>query len=270
MSKSDNIGKYQTFPYSKYRKDIEIVTKEGWRKKSVHAILEIDVTVARKKIKNIKEKTGKKISFTGFVIKCISESMKKHKSLNSYKQGRNKIVQFEDVDVAVPVERESKTEVRPRVYIIRKANEKTVYDITREIRNAQKEGIELKTQVLGKKLTKFESFVLKSPTFLKKLFVCFVRRKGIFKKKHMGTTAVTAIGMKGKFNGWIVPLGGTASTIFVVGGIIKKPKVIDDKIKPREVLHLTMTVDHDLIDGGPLARFVDNLTELMEKGFGLG
>ncbi len=269
MNKSYRIGNYETRPYSKFRKDIEIVTSEGWRKRSAHAILEIDVTVAREKIKKIKGKTGEKLSFTGFIINCVSESMTKHKSLNSYKLGRKKIVSFDDVDVAIPVEKKTDEEVRPRVYIVRKANEKTVSEITKEIRSVQKQSVENKTELLGEEETKLERFVLSLPFFLKKILMRFIRKKGLFKKKYMGSTAVTAIGMKGNFKGWIVPLGGTATTLFVVGGISKKPRVVDDKIVPREILHLTITVDHDLVDGGPLARFVETLTNLMEKGYGL-
>jgi pyruvate/2-oxoglutarate dehydrogenase complex dihydrolipoamide acyltransferase (E2) component len=32
---------------------------------------------------------------------------------------------------------------------------------------------------------------------------------------------------------------------------------------------MTVTVDHDIVDGGPLARFIDRLNELMETGYGL-
>jgi len=269
MDNIDKIGKYETKTYSKYRKNIEIVTEEGWRKRSTHSMLEIDVTEARKKIKKYSEKTGEKISFTGWIIKCVSQAMTKHKSLNSYRQGKNKIVCFDDVDIALPVERKSQVESRPRVYILRKANEKTVKEITKEIRDVQKENIGDETQVLGKDVSRFEKIVLSLPIFLKKILIRTVRHRGIFKKKHMGTTGVTAIGMKGRFPGWVVPLGGTATTLFVVGGITKKPGVVDNKIMIREYLHLTITIDHDLIDGGPLARFVETLTNLLENAYSL-
>ena len=199
MNGSDRVGNFEISQYSKFRKDIEIVTNEGWRKRTAHAILEIDVTVAREKIKKIKEKTNEKISFTGWIIKCVSESMTKHKRLNSYRLGRNKIVTFDDVDVAIPVEKKTDKEVRPRVYIVRKANEKTVFDITKEIRKVQKQNVENKTELLGEDESKFENFVLSLPVFIKKILIRFIRRKGLFKKKYMGSTAVTAIGMKGNF-----------------------------------------------------------------------
>ena len=75
--------------------------------------------------------------------------------------------------------------------------------------------------------------------------------------------------MKGKLPGWVIPLGGIASTLFVVGGIIKKPGVIGNKIEIRQYVNITMTSDHDLIDGGPLVRFIQRFTELLENGYGL-
>ncbi len=265
----DRIGKYQIKPFTKYRRNIELITKEGWRKRSTHTILEIDVTNARKIIHKYKEKTGEKISFTSWVIKCIAQTLNEHKDFNAYRHGKGKIIVFDDIDIAVPIEKIVNGDARPRVYIIRKANEKSINDISNEIRMVQKETASEDTEILGHKATKLEKFALNAPTFIQKFLLWVTRKNAILKKKHMGTTGVTAIGMKGYFPGWVVPLGGTASTLFVVGGITKKPGVVNNKITICEYLHLTITTDHDIVDGGPLARFVERLNNLMEKGYGL-
>jgi pyruvate/2-oxoglutarate dehydrogenase complex dihydrolipoamide acyltransferase (E2) component len=265
----DRVGKYEVKPFSKYRQNIVLVTKEGWRKRSHHTILEIDVTKSRKLIKKYKIKTGESISFTGWIIKCIGQAISENKIFNAYRQGRKKIVIFEDIDIAIAVEKSTENEERPRVYIIRKVNEKSIFKITQEIRKAQEESANKSTELLGENLIFIERFVLKSPIFLKKLLIMFLRGKGVFKKKYMGVTSVTAIGMKGRFPGTVIPLGGPLSNLFVVGGIVKKPWVVKNKIVPREILNLTLTVDHDLIDGGPLVRFVDRLCELMENAYNL-
>ena len=265
----DNIGKYQVKPFTKYRRNIELITKEGWRKRSTHTILEIDVTNARKMIQMYKEKTGEKISFTSWVIKCVAQTISEHKDFNSYRHGKKKIIVFDDVDITVPIEKIVKDEARPRVYILRKANEKSVKDISNEIRIVQKEDASEDTELLGHKITRLEKFALNAPVFIKRFLLWITRKNAILKKKYMGTTGITVIGMKGYFPGWIIPLGGTASSLFVVGGITKKPGVVENKISIREYLHLTIATDHDIIDGGPLVRFVERLNDLMEKGYGL-
>jgi pyruvate/2-oxoglutarate dehydrogenase complex dihydrolipoamide acyltransferase (E2) component len=265
----DRIGNYRIKPFTKHRQNIALVIGEGWRKHSVHIFVEVDVTDARKKIRKLFEKTGEKYSITGWICKCIAQTLCEHKDLNAYRLGRRKIVVFDDVDIGIPVEKIVNGEPRVLGYVLRKANEKTVSEITKELRDVQKEEVDESTSVLGKNLTNFEKFVLKSPLFIKKLFLVLFRRNGLIKKKHFGTTGVTAIGMKGKFAGGAIPMGAATSILVVVGGITKKPGVINDEIAIREYLHLTITADHDIVDGGPLARFVERLTELIENAYGI-
>ena len=191
------VGEYTIKPFSKQRQNICLIIHEGWLKHSVNAILEFDVTNARKIIKEHEKKTGEKISFTGWFIKCVAQAVSEHKKLNSFRQGRKKIVVFDDVDVGVPVERSINGEYRPFGCIIQKANEKSIRDITKEIRSMQKETVDKSKEVLGQRLTVFERFVLNAPFPIKKILLYIVRKNSIFKKKYIGTIGVTSIGMKG-------------------------------------------------------------------------
>ena len=46
--------------------------------------------------------------------------------------------------------------------------------------------------------------------------------------------------------------------------------VVDGRIEIREYLSLTVSVDHDIVDGAPETRFAKRLRELMEAGYGVG
>jgi pyruvate/2-oxoglutarate dehydrogenase complex dihydrolipoamide acyltransferase (E2) component len=265
----DNLGQYELKPFTKQRKNIALVTQEGKRKRSFHTLLEFDVTTAHTQIKTLKEKKGIDISFTGWMIKCISQALSEHKELNSYRFGFNKMIVFDDVDVATPIERKVGAEYRPRALIIRKAQSKTVEEITLEIRTAQNEDIGDDAQILGRKLSLEEKLMVNAPTFLQKMVLYILRGNGRLKKKYMGTIGVTAIGMKGVFPGWVIAAGGPLAGVVAIGGITKKPGVVQDKIKIREYLHVSITFDHDIVDGGPMVRFVQRLTELLENGYGL-
>ncbi|MEM1513668.1 MAG: 2-oxo acid dehydrogenase subunit E2 [Candidatus Thermoplasmatota archaeon] len=262
----NKVGNYKIKPFSKYRKNVELIAGEGWRKHSIHYLVEADVTDSLEIIKNYKKK-GEDVSFTAWIIKCLAEALVEYKELNSYRLGRNKIVIFDDVDVAIPVEKRINEEFIPMAYIIRRANEKNLKEITEEIRNAQKK--EGEEQVLIK-LSFIERIVIKSPYFIKKFVLFLLRRRGILKKKHMGTVGVTSIGMFSKFSGWLIPLGGTTSLLVAINGITKKPGIKNNKIEIREILHLTITFDHDLADGAIIARFISKFVELIENGHGLG
>ncbi len=72
--------------------------------------------------------------------------------------------------------------------------------------------------------------------------------------------------MKGA--GWGIPLPDHSLWV-TVGGIGEKSGVVDGHIAIREYLSLTISFDHDIVDGAPAARFTARLKELLESGYGL-
>jgi pyruvate/2-oxoglutarate dehydrogenase complex dihydrolipoamide acyltransferase (E2) component len=56
------------------------------------------------------------------------------------------------------------------------------------------------------------------------------------------------------------------STAVLVGGISQKPMVVDGRVEPREVMDLTVTIDHNVVDGAPAARFGADLRRMLETG----
>jgi pyruvate/2-oxoglutarate dehydrogenase complex dihydrolipoamide acyltransferase (E2) component len=74
--------------------------------------------------------------------------------------------------------------------------------------------------------------------------------------------------MAGRGGGWgLAPAG--QSLLLIVGGIARKPAVVADRVEPREIMNLTVALDHDVVDGAPAARFVQRLVDLIECGYGL-
>jgi len=51
----------------------------------------------------------------------------------------------------------------------------------------------------------------------------------------------------------------------VVGGLARQPRVIGDHVEIRDVLDLTLAIDHNVIDGAPATRFGAELRELIES-----
>ena len=81
----------------------------------------------------------------------------------------------------------------------------------------------------------------------------------------MGNVAVTSVGMTGKINGWFIHKS-VHPVSFGVGSVIKKTVVIDNEIKIRDILNMTILVDHDVIDGAPMVRLLNDLTNYIETG----
>jgi pyruvate/2-oxoglutarate dehydrogenase complex dihydrolipoamide acyltransferase (E2) component len=82
-------------------------------------------------------------------------------------------------------------------------------------------------------------------------------------RKHAGTVGLTSIPEKGTGAVWGIglPIYGVA---MVMGGISEQPAAVRGKFVVREVLRLTISLNHD-VDGAPAASFVTRLTEEIES-----
>ena len=87
-------------------------------------LLELDVTTARKKIREAR-RNGGRISLQAFIIKSIAAAVNEFKELNSI-LSKNKLIIFEDVDINIPLELSVEGVQFPKQVVIRKANEKSV------------------------------------------------------------------------------------------------------------------------------------------------
>lgn len=81
----------------------------------------------------------------------------------------------------------------------------------------------------------------------------------------MGNVSITSVGMMGKIHGWFIPIS-VHPVCFGIGSVVKKPVVVNDKIEIREILYMTVLIDHDVIDGAPMARFISDLSKNIENG----
>ena len=101
------------------------------------------------------------------------------------------------------------------------------------------------------------------------VFYWLKERTPSLQKKYGGTVCVTSVGMFGRGGGWGIPVSDYTLQL-TVGGIAPKPAVIDGQMVLRDYLSLTLSFNHDLVDGAPAARFTEELKELMERGNSLG
>ena len=106
------------------------------------------------------------------------------------------------------------------------------------------------------------------PAFLRRVFYWVVMR---FPQRFRGQSSpvmVTAVGMFGTGGGWAITMPNFTLTV-AVGGIAEKPGVYEGEIAIREYLDLTVSIDHDVVDGAPAARFVQSFRSLLEASYGL-
>jgi pyruvate/2-oxoglutarate dehydrogenase complex dihydrolipoamide acyltransferase (E2) component len=74
--------------------------------------------------------------------------------------------------------------------------------------------------------------------------------------------------MFGTGGGWGIPVPNHSLQL-TLGGIQDKPGVIKGNIEVRKYMSVTVSFDHDVIDGAPAARFIHRLKKLIEDGDGI-
>jgi len=263
-----NIGNYKISKFPKARIPTLDFLAMGDKYHYVKSLIEVDVTEGRHYINTHQKKTGVKLSFTAWLLKCIGMAAHDHQAVHSMLMGKKKIIQFDDVDISITVEKSVNGTKAPMPVVIRKTNEKSVLQIHEEIRAGQKEDID-SASVLGENSLKRSMKIYASlPRFLRKFSIRRILKNPLKVKELMGTIIVTSVGMFGKVHGWPIPT--TAHPLaFAIGGITKKPGIVKDEIEIREYLAMTILFNHDVVDGAPAARFVSQMVELIETGFGL-
>ncbi len=233
----------------------------GRKRHIVHGLIEVDITEVRNHIKNYKERTGETLSFTAFLIYCLSEAIQQNPHLHAYRNWRNQLVIFEDININTMVEIDRDGKKIPIPHVFKEVNQKSYRDLHDEMRATQanpRQTIE----------SKFMEGFLFLPGFIRRMFYWVVMRIPQLFRKYSSSVMVTAVGMFGQGGGWGITMANATLTV-TVGGIVKKPGVVDDRIEIREYLDLTISVDHDVVDGAPMVRFVNHFRKLIESGYGL-
>jgi hypothetical protein len=199
-----------------------------------------------------------------FLIACLAKAVDENKAVQAYRKGRKQLVLFDEVDVETQIEREAAGHVQNITHIFRAANRTTFREIHQEIRAAQVEDV---AQAL-KRFNALE-WLLFLPSLLSSSFLSWILRYPRILKQYGGTVGTAAVGMFEDGTGWAIPIGHPQSLMMTVGGIGLKPGIVDGSIAIREYLSLTISFDHETINGAPAARFIRRLKELIEGGYGL-
>lgn len=236
----------------------------GLEKHHIVAMLEFDVTSSRARLRTLR-KDGITISFNAWLIKIIGSVLNIHKEAAAYRYNKRRLILFNDINVSVIVEKKIGDVKVPIPLVIEKVNEKTAVEITREIELAKQQELGSDDIVLKRDTAAYERFYYHLPGFVRRLFWKILLRLPKAAFKTMGNVAVTSVGMVGKINGWFIHKS-VHPISFGVGSVLRKPVAVDDEIKIREILNMTILVDHDVIDGAPMVRFLDDLTNYIETG----
>src|SRR5436853_2152901 len=195
----------------------------------VYSVIEVDYTETAKLRDKLKgeylERDGVKLTFLPLVIKAVIEGIKKWPIINSSVWG-DQIVYKQDINIGIAVA----LDWGLIVPVIRNADEKSLLGLARAVND-------LGDRARNKKLKPDEV--------------------------QGGTFTITNPGVFGGLMGLPI-INQPQVAILGVGGIKKRPVVINDAIAIRQIGLLTLSYDHRIIDGAVAEQFLAIVRDVIE------
>ena len=192
--------------------------------------VEVDVTNLvkyRNRVKqSFKDREGFNLTYFPFFIYAVAQALQAYPILNSTWQ-RKKIVQHRDVNISIAVANENELYVP----VIQNADEKTVKGLAKSVQ-------ELANKAKSNQLTQNDM------------------TNGTFTVNNTGTFgSVSSMGI----------INHPQVAILQVESIVKRPVIIDDMFAARDIVNLSLSLDHRVLDGLVAGRFLQHVKQTLES-----
>lgn len=192
--------------------------------------VEVDVTDLvsyRNQVKNeFKQKEGFSLTFFAFFVKAVAQAIKEFPQMNSTWAG-DKIIQRKDINLSIAVAKDQELFVP----VIKLADEKSIKGIARDI-------YDLAMKARSGKLTADD---MKGGTFT-------VNNTGSFGSIHsMGV------------------INHPQAAILQIESIVKRPVIINDMFAARDMVNLSLSLDHRVLDGLICGQFLARVKDILEN-----
>jgi len=246
----------QVRPFPSNRRLVTAAMRAGRRKMPMYGLVDVDVTTANRLLTS----DNPPGSLTAFVVASVARAAAAHPEVHAYRNWRGQLVTHHHVDVATMVEISTRQGPFAIPHLLRDADIRTVAELTAELSRVKREP---RTSSSGKWLERTAPAATRIPGTIPAMYGVMAR--SVTARQRIGTVAVTAVGMFAGGGGFgITPLT-LMSLEVIVGGMTQRPRIVDGQVAIRDVLDLTLAIDHNVVDGAPAARFAAEFRELLES-----
>lgn len=230
------------------------------------ALLELDVTSMRAALRDLR-RGGSSASLFACLVKTFAITLSQFPELNAI-PGRRKIVEFKEIDVSLPVEFATDGDRFPRQIVIRDAASRSLEEIADEITRArvsfEQSRVAGEVDAADRRMMRLALWI---PGFVRRALIRSLTRDPFVVKRRSGTTFVTSVSSSATGDGFVVPyMAGPKAVSLAIGPVTRRAKVLGDEIAIRQCASVTLTFNHDLVDGAPAARFAARFRKAVEGG----
>ncbi len=237
----------------------------GRDKPMMHGLIELDVTRARRRLREHHERTGEKLSQTAFLLHAIGHTLARHPAVHARRDGLGRLVHFDTVDATVIVEVDHEGRPFPYAHVMRGLERRTFRELNDELHHVKRHGLPTSSGATRAATRAW----LSMPAPLRRASYRALLASPKLTQKHTGSLLVSAVGMFGDGAAFGLSAPGLHELSIVLGGATKRASTDPDDPSPREVLCATVSANHAIVDGAPLARFVGELARCVGEAMAL-
>jgi hypothetical protein len=228
--------------------------RAGRRRSPFHFLITVDVTVARSMMAMAPEAS----SFTTFIAATVARTAAEDPDIHAYRDWSGRLVTHSHVDVVIPLRIPTEKGYRLVPHVMHDTDIREVPDLTQELKAAYDAG---EGTGLAGLLDRF-SWTMRIPGLLRGTYAVMDRTPSL--RRHIGTVLVTTVGMPGVGEAFGIGAPSLMPLQVVIGNITKRRHTMGNLIGEHEVVNLTVTVDHSVIDVAAAARFAARLSTAIE------
>jgi pyruvate/2-oxoglutarate dehydrogenase complex dihydrolipoamide acyltransferase (E2) component len=228
--------------------------RAGRRRSPLHFLITVDVTVARSMMAMAPEAS----SFTTFIAASVARTAAEDPDIHAYRDWSGRLATHRHVDVVIPLRIPTEQGYRLIPHVMHDADIREVPDLTRELKAAHDAG---EGTDLARLLDRF-SWAMRVPGLLRGAYAVMDRTPAL--RRRIGTVLVTTVGMPGVGEAFGIGVQSLMPLQVVIGNITKRRHTMGNLIGEHEVVNLTVTADHTVIDAACAARFAARLSTAIE------
>lgn len=237
----------------------------GRGKPMMHGLVELDVTLAHRRLRAQRERDGGSPSLTAFFLHALGGALAHHPEVHARRDWRGRLVLFDEVDVTTIVEVEHEGRSFPYAHVLRGIDRRGPRALHDELRSVRERGMRT-TSPAKRRATRA---LLALPSVVRRASYRALLAAPELAQRHTGSALVSAVGMFGSGAGYGLSAPGLHDLSVIVGGTTTRASTDPNDTAPREVLCVTVSANHAIVDGGPLARFVGELARRVAAAEGL-
>lgn len=208
------------------------------RRPDSYAVMLLDMSAAEAFREEYRKQHGVPLTTLHLIIKALARGIEKDPSLHYMVDGY-RIINPSSIDIGVSV---AADESLTPVVVIEEANKKSLKDICEEMQRKSREAVEQEKGDL-KRLNSVGRWI--PFNFLRRRVVRFLAGQYRIRRALLGTAQVTCLEFRDL--AFHLPSHMGTAMLLSVGGIIKRPIVVDDQIAIRPTAYVSFQVDTRVI-----------------------